>query len=106
MKTPGTWSTFVNTCFFIKVFCAAFKDSQAFLCAKPLSVNLGGVREWGKLYPFVEIVRLPEALDYYRSKGLKFSQYIYTKNYSMRNFFNYFFKIFIGGEEMGLQYSI
>ena len=104
MKAPGTWSTFDNTCFFIKVFCAAFKNSKAFLCAKPLSVNLGGVREWSKLYPFVEIVRLPEALDYYRSKGLKFSQYIYTKNYSMRNFFNYFFKIFIGGKKMGLQY--
>lgn len=104
MQVKGTWSTFDNTCFFIKIFCAAFKNSKAFLCAKPLSVNLSGVREWGKLYPFVEIVRLPEALDYYRSKGLKLTQYIYTKNYSMRNFFNYFFKILIGGKEMGLHY--
>ena len=104
MKIPGTWSTFDNTCFFIKVFCAAFKNSNVYLCARPLSVNLSGVREWSKLYPFVEIVRLPEALDYYRSEGLKFTQYIYTKNYSMRNFFNYFFKILIGGKDTGLHY--
>ena len=90
--------------FFYKSILCCIQRLRSFLCAKPLSVNLGGVREWSKLYPFVEIVRLPEALDYYRSKGLKFSQYIYTKNYSMRNFFNYFFKIFIGGKEMGLQY--
>jgi len=68
MKVSGTWSTFDNTCFFIK------------------------------------IVRLPEALDYYRSKGLNLWQYIYTKNYSLRNFFNYFFKILIGGEKRGLNY--
>ena len=72
MKTPGTWSTFDNTCFFIKIFCSAFKNSKAFICAKPLSVNLSGVREWSNLYPFVEIVRLPEALDYYRSQGMNF----------------------------------
>ncbi len=104
MKKPGTWSTFDNTCFFIKVFCEAFSKSKAFICAKPQSVNLSGVREWGSLYPFVEIVRLPEALDYYRSKGLNFFQYIYSKNYSLRNFFNYFFKIIIGGKKMGYEY--
>ena len=104
MKDPRTWSNFDNTCFFIKVFCEAFQNSKAFFCAKPLSVNLSGIREWGDLYPFVEIVRIPEMLDYYRSKGLNFFQYIYSKNYSLRNFFNYFFKIIINGEKMGLQY--
>jgi len=104
MKDPGTWSNFDNTCFFIKVFCEAFGNSKAFFCAKPLSVNLSGIREWGDLYPLVEIVRIPEMLDYYRSKGLNFFQYIYSKNYSLRNFFNYFFMIIINGEKMGLQY--
>ena len=104
MKYPKNWSNFENTAFFIKVFCEAFGNSKAFFCAKPLSVNLSGIREWGDLYPFVEIVRIPEALDYYRSKGLNFFQYIYSKNYSLRNFFNYFFKIIINGEKMGLQY--
>jgi glycosyltransferase involved in cell wall biosynthesis len=104
MMRPGTWSTFDNTCFFIKIFCSAFKNSKALICAKPLSVNLSGVREWGNLYPFVEIVRLPEALDYYRSQGLNFFQYLRSKNYSLRNFFNYFFKILIGGKKNGLHY--
>jgi hypothetical protein len=104
MKKPGTWSTFDNTCFFIKIFCSAFKNSKSYICAKPLSVNLSGVREWSNLYPFVEIVRLPEALDYYRSQGLNFFQYIYSKNYSLRNFFNYFLKILIGGKKMGSHY--
>jgi glycosyltransferase involved in cell wall biosynthesis len=104
MKKPGTWSTFDNTCFFIKIFCAAFSKSKAFLCAKPLSINLSGVREWSSLYPFVEIVRIPEALDYYRGKGLNFFQYIYSKNYSLRNFFNYFAKIILGGKKMGYEY--
>ena len=100
IKKPGTWSTFENTCFFIKVFCSAFKNSRSFICAKPLSINLSGVREWSRLYPFIEIVRLPEALDFYRSQGLNFYQYIYSKNYSLRNFFNYFLKIFLGGKNL------
>ena len=104
IKDTKTWSNFDNTCFFNKVFSEAFNNSKAYFCAKPLSVNLFGVREWGDLYPFVEIVRIPELLDYYRSKGLGFFQYIYSKNYSLRNFFNYFFKIIIGGKKMGLNY--
>ena len=91
MKDKRVWSNLDNTAFFIKVFCEAFSNSKVYLCSKALSVNLSGVREWTDLYPLVEIVRLPEALDYYRSKGLGFFQYIYTKNYSMRNFFNFFF---------------
>ena len=47
----------------------------------------------------VEIVRILEALDYYRSQGLKFSNYIIAKNYALRNFFNYFTKIFLNGEK-------
>ena len=104
IKDPKIWSNFENTCFFIKVFCEAFGNSKVFFCAKPLSVNLLGIREWGSLYPFVEIVRIPEALDYYRSKGLGFFQYIYSKNYALRNFFNYFFKIIINGKKAGLNY--
>ena len=104
MKDPRTWSNFENTAFFIKVFCEAFGKSKAYFCAKPLSINLSGVREWNNLYPLVEIVRIPEALDYYRSKGLGFFQYIYSKNYSLRNFFNYFIKIIINGEKMGANY--
>jgi len=104
MKDKRVWSNLDNTAFFIKVFCEAFSNSKVYLCSKALSVNLSGVREWTDLYPLVEIVRLPEALDYYRSKGLGFFQYIYTKNYSMRNFFNFFFKILITGDKAGISY--
>ena len=33
-----------------------------------------------------------------------YERYIVCKNYALRNFFNYFFKIFIGGDKMGLNY--
>ena len=104
IKDKSAWSNFENTCFHIKIFCEAFKNSRSYFCAEPLSVNLSGIREWGNIYPLVEIVRIPEALDYYRKKGLNFFQYVYEKNYSLRNFFNYFFKISINGDKMGLNY--
>ncbi len=101
IKDKKSWSNFENTCFHIKIFCEAFKNSQSYFCSSPLSVNLYGIREWKDIYPLVEIVRIPEALDYYRSKGMNFFQYVYEKNYSLRNFFNYFFKIYLNGEKMG-----
>ena len=98
------WSNFENTCFFIKIFCSAFSKSKAYIISKPLSISLYGIREWNDLYPFVEIVRIPEALDYYRSQGLGFWRYILNKNYSLRNFFNYFIKIMINDNRMGKNY--
>ena len=71
------WSNFENTCFHIKYFVKYLKIPFLIL-VKPLSINLYGVREWSNIYPLVEIVRIPEALDYY-SKGLNFFQYIYEK---------------------------
>ncbi len=104
IKDKESWSNFENTCFHIKIFCEAFKNSTSYFYSKPLSVNLYGVREWSDIYPLVEIVRIPEALDYYRSKGLNYFQYIYEKNYSLRNFFNYFFKIYLNKKKMGYKY--
>ena len=104
IQDKRAWSNFENTCFHIKIFCEAFVNSKSYFLSKPQSVNLYGVREWGDIYPLVEIVRIPEALDYYRSKGMNFFQYIYEKNYSLRNFFNYFTKIYFGGEKMGVNY--
>ena len=104
IKDKRSWSNFENTCFHIKIFCEAFTNSKSYFLSKPQSVNLYGVREWGDIYPLVEIIRIPEALDYYRSKGMNFFQYIYEKNYALRNFFNYFIKIYINGEKMGTNY--
>ena len=49
-----------------------------------------------------DIVTLPEILDYYRSKGLSLRSYIINKNYALRNFSNYFFKIALRGKAGGL----
>tara|TARA_B100000787_G_scaffold166006_1_gene150617 strand:- start:2571 stop:3584 length:1014 start_codon:yes stop_codon:yes gene_type:complete len=98
------WSNFDNTCFNGKIISTVFKDKKSFICAQPLSVNLIGEREWVSMYDFIEIVRIPELLDYYRSQGMNFWRYIYCKNYALRNFFNFFTKILINGESSGKKY--
>ena len=67
-----------------------FNKSNCYICSEPLSVNIIGYREWTNLYDFVEIVRIPELLDYYRSMGMGLSKYLYCKNYALRNFFKFF----------------
>ena len=55
-------------------------------------MNLVGKREWIGMYDFIEIVRIPELLDYYKGQGLSLIKYIYCKNFALRNFFNFFLK--------------
>lgn len=98
------WSNFDNTCLNAKIISSVFKNKQSFICAKPLSINLIGEREWASLYDFIEIVRIPELLDYYRSQGMNFWKYIYCKNFSLRNFFNFFTKITLRGDKAGRNY--
>ncbi len=104
IKDTGVWSNFDNTCLHPIVIANAFKNSKAYICADPLSVNLIGYREWRSMYEFVEIVRIPELLDYYRTQGLSIKSYFYCKNFALRNFTNYMFKIIIGGQQMGKNY--
>ena len=104
LKDTRVWSNFDNTCMNAKIIASSFKNSKAFIIAEPLSVNLHGKREWGTLYEFIEIVRIPELIDFYRKEGLPFFQYIYCKNFALRNFFNYFIKIAITGNKAGLNY--
>ena len=104
IQDTRVWSNFDNTCFNGKIISTVFKDKKSFICAQPLSVNLIGEREWVSMYDFVEIVRIPELLDYYRSQGMNFWKYIYCKNFALRNFFNFFTKILINGESAGKQY--
>ena len=104
LKDNRYWSNTDNTLIHPKIMCKAFKNSKSYFCAEPLSVNLIGAREWANLYEFIEIVRLPELLDYYRSEGLSFKKYFYCKNFSLRNFGNYFIKILINGKKSGLGY--
>lgn len=104
LKDITPWSNFDNTCTHPKVLSSAFKNSKAYICSEPLSINLVGEREWFNLYDFVEIVRIPELLDYYRTQGMPLIKYLYCKNFALRNFINYFIKILIGGKKRGLNY--
>ncbi len=104
IKDTRVWSNFDNTCLHPIIISNAFKNSKVYICAEPLSVNLIGEREWKSMYEFIEIVRIPELLDYYRSQGLNLRKYIYCKNFALRNFSNYLFKIILGGEKMGRNY--
>lgn len=104
LEDTRVWSNFDNTCAHIKIYANAFRNSKAFFYPGALTINSYGIREWAPLYPFIEIVRLPEMLDYYYSRGLSFKKYIVNKNFALRNFSNYFFKILIVGKEGGLNY--
>ena len=66
----GGFSNFDNTAFFIKVLRSIWRVKSLFLF-KGISVT-SGVREWIDLYPFVEMVRLPEALVIIGQKVLVF----------------------------------
>lgn len=104
LKDNRLCSNLDNCCGYIKVYANAFKNSKAYYSPEGFSVNCYGVREWVSLYDFIEIVRIPEILDYYRSQGLNLKQYLINKNYALRNFSNFFFKIFIRGESAGRNY--
>ena len=104
IEDTGVWSNFDNTCLNAKIISTVFNNRKSFICAEPLSVNLIGEREWVGMYDFVEIVRIPELLDYYRSQGMNFWKYIYCKNFVLRNFFNFFTKILINGDKAGRQH--
>ena len=95
IKNKGWISSFENTCLHIKIFTKAFKESKVFINKDPLSVNLSGARDWSDNYYFLEIVRLPEMLDFYRQNGMNFFSYIRCKNFALRNFINYFGKIYL-----------
>ncbi len=88
-------SNFENSCFNQIVFVEAFRFSKAYFQSKPLSINTSGSRDWRIMYDFLEIVRFPEILSYYRKKGLGFFRYLYCKNHSLRNFTNFFLKIYL-----------
>lgn len=80
------FSHFDNTFPHVKIFAKAFANSQAFFCAKLLSVCLTGAREWAPMYPMIRSVRFVEAWNEYRKNGLPILQYIKCKNFTLRTF--------------------
>lgn len=93
-----------NTATYPMIICSAFKNSKCYICTNALHVNLSGVREWFEIYKFIEIVRIPELLDFYRSQGMPLIQYLICKNFSLRNFFNYLIFIYLNGDKSGKKY--
>ena len=105
------YSTFDNTAPHIIIWSSGFRNSRAYFQSEPLSVNTHGVREWVDLYPFVEGIRIPEVLDYYRSAGLQLHKYLYYKNFALRKlliclFQIYFFKNINGREFIDIKKHI
>lgn len=101
-----TYSSFDNTCPHIKIWATSFKNKMSYFCSDPLSVNLSGERgkEWGHLYPFVEAIRIPEVLDYYRKNGLPLTRYIICKNFALRRFLPSLIKILCKPKTSGLKF--
>ena len=99
LNDKRTFSTFQNTCPHITIFANSFFKSKCFIKSDPLSVNLSGEREWVNLYSFIELVRIPEAIDCYFKSGLSFKKYFYCKNYSLRNFIPLLVKTTLKGKK-------
>ena len=93
-----------NTFFNTMIFANAFRNSKAFIHGQPLNVCLRGVREWRKLELFVMAVRIPEILDYYRSRGMPYWRYFYCKNYAIRNFAADMTKLIFFGDDRAKAY--
>jgi len=93
-----------NTYPHVKIFAHAFSKSKAYYQADPLLIALRGEREWDYLYDYIEIIRIPEVLDLYRKMGMPLFQYLYCKNYALRNFASYLIKILFYKGETGLKY--
>ena len=104
IKDKNWMSNSDNTFFNTMIFANAFKNSKAIIHGEPLCVCLQGVREWSKLYGFVVIIRIPEILDYYRSRGLSFWRYFYCKNFALRNFAVEMIKIFFSNDHRVKKY--
>ncbi len=47
---------------------------------------------------------MPEILDLHKKQGLPMFQYLYCKNFALRNFMNYLVKIILMREKGGSQY--
>ena len=98
------YSTPDNTYFNTIIFANAFKNSKAYVQAEPLTVNLNGVREWLVMYMFIIIVRIPEMLDYYRSRGLPFKRYYLCKNFALTQFFRFIGSIYLSKDKRSWNY--
>lgn len=83
---PRPLTTPDNTFPHLKVFAKAFAGSTAYFHPRPLTACVSGAREWSPMYPFVRSVRLPQALDEYRRRGLPYGRWWRAKNAALKDF--------------------
>lgn len=104
IQDTRTFSHFDNTFPHVKIFAKAFASSRAYFNTKPLNVCLTGAREWSPMYPFIQSVRLVEALGEYRKNGLPYWKYLYCKNYALNNFLPDFVSMLLNKHNSGYAY--
>tara|TARA_B100000424_G_scaffold253735_1_gene231184 strand:- start:677 stop:1297 length:621 start_codon:yes stop_codon:yes gene_type:complete len=86
------------------IFARAFKKSDAYFIAKPLSINLFGNRGWEKKWQLVKSVRLIELLEHFRENGLKFFNYLILKNQLLDTFIPDFFYLLLNKKKLNLDF--
>ena len=80
------FSNLYNTATQSMIWARGFKNKKAYFLSDPVSANIHGPRtkDWGNYYPFIEGIRIPQLLDYYRKEGIPLFQYIRCKNFALR----------------------
>lgn len=104
INDPRTFSHFDNTFPHIKIFAHAFSNRKAYFNKEPLNVCLTGAREWSHMSPLIMSIRLVESLEIYRKFSLGFLQYMYCRNYALRNFIPDFVNMLIQRKTSGIAY--
>lgn len=104
INKKGVWSTLENTCFYIKIYAAAFKNSLAYIKSKPILVSSYGHKNWNNMYDFIKIVRIPELLFFYKKNGLDYFTYFKMKNFALKDFIFCFSRIFWFRKTSGLKH--
>ncbi len=105
IKDLDEYSSLDNTFPHLKIFAKSFMFSKAYFLKTPCSINFLGVREWERLWPLVQSIRLIEVLDYYRKCGLPKLNYIKCKNFALKNFFCDYIKILINIKDFPISLS-
>ena len=100
------YSNLHNTAPHSLIWARGYKNKLAYFFSNPLTINVHGPRsnDWGKLYPFVEGVRIPQILDNLRKEGMPFLKYIRCKNFALRRLIPSFFYMISNKKESNYKY--
>ena len=103
-KDTIEFSRLENTFPHLIVFTKAFMFSDVFVSKQIFTKNIIKKREWSKLWPLVQSIRIPELLKYYKNYGLPLFKYYICKNYSLSLFLPNFLRILIYKKNFPISY--